>query len=251
MVFNINADAVVQHVKTLEGINESVLPVTIRQVLTKAAFDVKQKTMPKEADRFTHRKKEFFRANSAAVPAEGFDVNTMRATVGFKPKPGDRSHSVEDLEQQENGGQIGNRAFIPLPAARTGRAWNRMVRKQMRLSEINSKIVDALDAKGANDKQRFIKSAVFAGKGGFVLGTGRKKGSRLLMYINSVKRLEDGNTTVNSTAVYSVKAQRKVTPHSRFNKFMHKASVTSAMKMNNDFIKLAEKKIKALQTKNI
>jgi hypothetical protein len=111
--------------------------------------------------------------------------------------------------------------------------------------------VDALDAKGHSDKERFIKSAVFAGKGGFVLGTGRKKNSRLLMYINSVKRLEDGNTVVNSTAVYSVKAQRKVTPHSRYNKFMHKASVTSAMKMNNDFIKIAEKKIKALQTKNI
>jgi hypothetical protein len=230
-------------------------------VLSKAAFDVKTRTMPHEADRFTHRRLQFFRANSKVIPAAGTDINTMAATVGFKPKANDSSHSVEDLEQQENGGQIGNRAFIALPAARTGGTWGGMVKSKFTLKTINSRmsigtkssIVDSLKSRGANNKQKFTIAAALAGKGGFVLGTDRRNGNRYLMHINSVHRLNSndgetniGNTVVNSTAIYIVKQGRKVTPNSRFHGFMRTASLQSAARMQGDFMVLAEKRIMRL-----
>lgn len=247
MILNIDSSAIVQHVNRMEQISRSALPVAVRQTLNKAAYDVKQNTMPEEAKRFASRKPTFFKANSKVDQAQGFDVNTMKSTVGFVPKAGDRSHSVEDLEQQEHGGQIGNRAFIALPAARTSRAWNRMVKRKLTLGQINSRIVDSMDARGVNDKQKFIKSAIHAGKGGFVLGTDKKKGNRFLMYINSVHRGGDGDTKVNSTAIYAVKAGRKVTPGSKYRGFMKAASVKSAHKMERDFIEIAEKKLNSLR----
>lgn len=246
-MLNIDSSAIVQHANRLEQIGRSALPVAARQTLNKAAYDVKQKTMPDEARRFAGRKPGFFKANSKVEQAQGFDVNGMKATVGFVPKAGDNSHAVEDLEQQEHGGQIGNRAFIALPAARTSRAWNRMVKRKLTLGQINSRIIDAMDARGHSDKEIFTKSAIHAGKGGFVLGTGKKKGNRFLMYINSVHRKENGNTVVNSTAIYAVKAGRRVTPGSRYRGFMKAASMKSAAKMERDFIELAEKKINSLR----
>ena len=118
--------AISDHVSRLERINRSALPVAVRQTLNAAAFDVKQNTMPEEADIFIHRKPTFFKANSGVTPAKGLDVNTMEATVGFKPKTGDRSHSVEDLEEQEEGGVIPHsRAFVALKEGRTGQQWQK------------------------------------------------------------------------------------------------------------------------------
>lgn len=250
MYLNINSDAVVKFTRTLESLGKEVLPEVVRTVLNGAAYGVKKKTMPKEADRFAKRKPTFFKANSTVVPAVGLDLRTMKSEVGFVPKPGDRSHSVEDLEQQEHGGGIGNRAFIPLKGARVGGAWNRMVRKDTALANIGDDIVDSLDAKGANDKVKFVKSAIHAGKGKFVIGTTRKNGARMLMRIRSLKRV-GGNTMVNSEAVYTVKAGRSVTTHTRFRRFMATASMTSARKMEADYVKVAERKIRSLTVKNI
>ena len=243
-----------QHANRLEQMSRSALPVVVRQTLNAAAFDVKTDTMPESAKRFIHRKATFFQANSGVTPATGFDINTMSSTVGFKPKPNDKSHSVEDLEQQEDGGHIDNRAFIAIPAGRNASSWRKMVRKNMTLAYINSRqsigtqssIVDSLHATGKNKKQRFIKSAVAAGKGGFVLGTHRVRGSRMLMYINSIKRV-GRDMKINSTAIYSVKAGRQVTPDGKFHGFMKHASQQSAAKMQRTFIILAEKKLKGIR----
>lgn len=263
MVLNINDDELVGFTNRLEKLGGTVLPTTVKQALDFAAFDVKGRTMPEESNRFVHRKPTFFKANSTVVKANGVDIGSMQSEVGFKPKPGDKSHSVEDLEQQEHGGEIDNRAFIALPGARVGKSMNRMVRKQLTLATIGDKIVDSLDARGKNNSEKFIKSAIHAGKGGFVLGTDRKKGSRMLMYINSVKRLaksvktkagkeySKGDTVVNSTAVYDVRKGRKVSPDDKYHGFMRTASYASAQKMETEYKRRAERKINSLLKKNI
>ena len=214
MILDINSAALTDHVAQLEFIGRSALPVVARQTLNKAAYNVKTESMPDAAKVFTSRKGNFFKANSKVEAATGFDVNSMRATIGFVPKPADTSHAVEDLEQQERGGDIDNRSFIPLKEARTSSAWNRMVKSKNRLSRIKKEIFNAKSTNlhGAkNDKEAFTISAIYAGKGGYVLGTEvNSKGNRLLYYINSVKRLDTGKTVVNSTAIYAVKAKRKV-----------------------------------------
>jgi hypothetical protein len=247
--------AVRQYGDRLIAVSRSAYPVVIRQTLNSTAYDQKQRTMPAATNIFTQRKQSFFKANSKVVAAQGFDINTMVAVVGFAPKAGDKSHAVEDLEQQEHGGEIGNRAFVPLAAARTSRSWNRMVKANLRLAQINEQMVDSRNVKmkrkystGKNKRQQWIKSAIYAGKGGLVLGTDRKKGSRLLLYINSVHRLKGnrsgrtkGDTVINATPVYQVKRGRKVMVHGR--NFMEKASMASAETMQTTFNRLAADKI--------
>jgi hypothetical protein len=251
MQFHIDSSAIAGHVQVLKELHKSAFPVVVRQTLTKAAKDVKTDTMPKEAQRFASRKPNFFKANSAYTPADGFDIDTMRATVGFKPKSGDKSHAVEDLEQQEHGGEIANRAFIALPGARTSKAWKGMVRKGQRMADIANEIFDANSPNlhgVKNKKEAYILSAIYAKKGGFVMGTDRKNGARQLLRINSVKRIK-GDTVVNSTPIYNVKKSREVEPGSKYHNFMHAAAAASQRKMEKDFIILTEKKVQQLIAK--
>lgn len=239
MVFDINSKNTFRFAEHLEHISKSALPVAVRQTLNSAAYDVKQDTMPKQAQRFEKRKPTFFKANSAVVAAQGFDVNTMRSLVGFKPKAADRSHSVEDLQQQEYGGKIPNRAFIALPTARVGNRWGANVRKQNRLSEMNN-IVDPLDnAAGRSKKEKFIRSAMFAKEKGLIFGTDRRKGARVVYRINKLGRA-NGKTFAGLTALYSVRAGRQTEPGSPYHHFMRTASDITRRKMETFFIKHAK-----------
>jgi hypothetical protein len=92
--------------------------------LNKAAFDVKQNTMLKSAEAsFVKRQPNFFKANSRVEMASGWDLDKMQATVGFNSsglKGGSNNHAVEDLEQQERGGTIKSRSFIPTDSVPDG-----------------------------------------------------------------------------------------------------------------------------------
>lgn len=187
---------------------------------------------------FVQRKATFFKANSRVETAKGLDMGSMKATVGFIPKSG-TDKSVDDLEQQEHGGAIGGRAFIPLAEARTSGSWNKTVRSNMRISDVKKRIVDSKDVSGANDKVKFIKSAIHAGKGGFVLGN-EKDGERSLVHIRSIVR-KGKNTIVKSKTVFNVRGGRKVNPPATH--FMEKASLQSAGKLEEIFIKEAERQI--------
>jgi len=148
-------------------------------------FEVKKTTMPESAKKnFIHRKPTFFKANSKVDPATGFDVSSMKSTVGFVKIAG-KGNTVEDLEEQEGGGDIGGRSFIPLKQARTGNSWNKTVRAKARISDIKSKIVDSRRAKGKTDEEKFIKSAIHAGVNGWVLGNRENgRGNKLLWSVS-------------------------------------------------------------------
>lgn len=241
IVLDINTDAVVEFTNKLEKIRKSALPVAIRQSLNSAAFDVKQNTMPAEAkSNFVNRSKNFFKANSKVEQAQGFNVNTMKATVGFIDKNlvGSSNYAVKDLEQQEHGGKISNKSFIPTKDARGGNA-KRLVKPMNRLSSINN-IVDAKRAKGVNKGQRFIKSAVYAGKGGYVLG--EKNGSVILWRVNSLNRTRKGSFKL--TALYSYKKKRGVKVSKT--EFMKTASLQSGGKIQKYFREAAQKQIDKL-----
>lgn len=264
-VFDINTVAVSNYAERLKQINRSALPVAIRQTLNKAAYDVKTTTMPKEADRFIHRKPTFFKANSRVEQAKGFDVNSMQAIVGFVPKANDTSHSVEDLEQQENGGAIDNRSFIAAEGARVSNSWERNVKAKHRLKGVRNSLVNAYDAKSKfhsktgrkrGGKERFVVSAIHAGEEGYLMNNQvNRKGNKLVMFLKSLKRVNKTvtvngktrhrkDTEVKYTKVYYVKKARKVKPVPTH--FMLKASLESADKMEKYFVDIATKKINAL-----
>lgn len=247
MILNINTDAVVAYTNKLEKLHRSALPVAIRSALNSAAFDVKMKTMPAAADgTFVKRQANFFKANSKVEQAKGFDMRAMTAKVGFVPFSG-TNKAVDDLEQQEYGGGIDGRSFIALAAARTGRNWKRKPRAPYRMSQVLSNTVNAKDAKGKTDAERFTKSAIHAGKGGFVIGNKvTSKGNKIVFEIRSVKRLKGGDTVIKSIPVFAVQKDRIVRPPATG--FMRKSSLESASKIEDFYIVAAKRQIKKYTT---
>lgn len=237
---NINNDEVVVLTNKLEKLHRSALPVAIRGTLNSAAFDVKQKTMPKSAERnFVNRNRNFFKANSRVEMATGFNVDTMKSTIGFvTSRLRGSDQAIEDLEEQEFGGTIKGRSFIPMDTARGGNK-ARAVRPGNRLSKIRN-IVNAAKAKGKTKKEKFIKSVIHAGKGGYVLGNNNP---RTLYKITSIIRR--GNLMiVKKKPLYSFEEGRSVKV-SRTG-FMKSATLRSANKLNDFYIKEANRQIKRL-----
>lgn len=252
MQLNINIDKVVVFTNKLEKMHRSALPVAIRETLNSAAFDVKKNTMPEYANKeFTNRTKNFFKANSKVNKATGFDVNSMEAVVGFyenKLKNQGTNYAVKDLEQQEEGGQIGGRSFIPLKQARTSRSWNKNVKSEARRANIKGKIIDSEDnTSGRSPEEKYVRSAIHAGKGGWLIGSKRNsKGNRFLNKIVSVKTI-DGETKIKSVPMFAVQGDRKVKV--KGTGFMKSASMDSAKKMEQEYIRQAKRQIERLKNK--
>ena len=51
MVLHVDSSAIAAHAARLERQSKSALPVVVRQTLNKAAYDVKQRTMPRETNK--------------------------------------------------------------------------------------------------------------------------------------------------------------------------------------------------------
>ena len=203
--FNINMDAAVVMTNRLEKLHRSALPVAIRRTLDGAAFDVKKRTLLRTTSKtFEQRKKTFFKAKSRVFKAKGFNVKTMKSTIGFID--GDEQ-AVDDLEKQEKGGKIGGRSFIPLDSSRTSNSLNKNVRKKDRISGIKG-IVDARKAKGVNKKQKFVKSVFHAGAGGHVLT--KWEGKQILWRVNSVKRTKKGKFKLTGLFSYEKKRSAQI-----------------------------------------
>ena len=187
MKLNINNRAIVAYTNTLEKMHRSALPNTIRNTLNNAIYDVKTNTMPKEAAKdFKKRSPNFFKSQSRFENAKGFNVSLMKGVVGFVSKglKGSDNYAVKDLEQQEEGGKIGGKSFIPLNQSRVGNSFNKNVRKEFRLTNI-TKIVNARNQKGISKKQQFVRAIVKAGVGGYVMGS-TNKGDNFVWKVTSI-----------------------------------------------------------------
>lgn len=225
MQFNVNTTAIVKFTAKLEKLHRSAYPSAVRGTLNKMAFDLKTNTMPIEASKvFENRSPNFFKANSKFENATGFDVATMKATVGFYSTglKGGNNYSVEDLEQQEHGGTIKKKSFIPMKPARVGNSTGKVVRANARLSSIK-RIVNSKNSTGKNDKEKFRKAVYYAGVGGFVLGN---KNPLILWRVNSLKRISGG--AFKMTPLYSYKKGRTVTV--RATDFMERAASKTSQK---------------------
>lgn len=239
MQLNINNDAVVKFTSTLESMHKSALPSAIRGTLNKAVFDVKSSTLQKSADvSFEKRQPNFFKANSKFNNASGFNVNTMKATVGMTEigLKGGHNHAVQDLEQQERGGVIQRKSFIPLPAARISGSQQKNVRANARLSAIK-KIIDAKKQTGKSSRAKFVNAILEAGKGGFVLS------GSTLWRVNSTQK--SGRKFADKTAVYSFRRGRSVRVTGT--SFMQTASLESANKMEGFYQAEAKRQIEKLR----
>lgn len=245
MKIQVNSDAVVVWTRNLERMGKTAFPNAIRKTLNKTALDVKKNTMPDKAKVFVNRSPNFFRANSKVNFANGNNIKTLHSIVGmFDNKlTGAHNYAVEDLQQQEHGGKIKKKSFIPLPGSRTGKSIRKPVRANARLTALRkNKLINGKATSGASWSQVAIKSAVHAGKDGLVLMPGRKHS--VVWKITSIRRIGPNkrNTVFKKTKLYSFNKNRQVTIH-RPAHFMEKASLKSAQKMDNYFIMEAKRAI--------
>ena len=219
MSFNINTDAAIKWTNKLEKIARSALPMAVRGTINSMAFDVKMKTMPtKAAATFKQREKNFFKSNSKVETASGYNINTMASTVGFSSASARfNNHAVNELEQQEKGGDIDKRSFVPMDGARAGNSSSGKIRSNARLSKIRN-IVEAKDMHGKNKKEQFVRAVQKAGKSGYVLS------GKILWRIDSISK----KGKYKKTALYNFKKGRKVHVESTY--FMKSASLQSAEK---------------------
>lgn len=165
---NVNSNELIEYSKKLDKLHRSAFPVTVRQTLSSQAFQTKEKELIQEYNKaFTVRSKGFSKSFSKAEPAKGFEVNRMFSTVGMQDKKrgGTSVQAGRDMDIQQAGGIIRGRSFIPTQYARTGKNWNKNVRRDYRLGVLDKKIGRASEvsrSKGRNRKQRFIRTAAYA-----------------------------------------------------------------------------------------
>lgn len=235
--FDVNTNASVVYAAKLEKLHRSAFPNAVREALNSVAFDVKQKSLLRSADaEFIRRQPNFFRANSKVDMARGWDINSMVSTIGMVSLNGN-NHAVDDLEQQERGGAISGRSFIPAAgdgrksAARAGDNFKRNIRRKARISGIG-KVVNASGFAATSEMGRMAKASRAAGIGGYILS------GNMLWRVNSFKSTSRG---LDITALYSYKKSRSV--HVNATHFMEKASLSSMRAMDMFFIKAAQKQL--------
>lgn len=246
MQININTDAAVVFTNKLERMRRSALPNAVRETLSRVALEVKKKTMPAQAKKsFTERSPNFFKANSRVEFARGYNIAAMKSTVGFVEKSlkGENNFAVKDLEQQEHGGTIKGRSFVPLRTARAGNSDKGLVKPKNRLSKIKN-IVNSRNSRGKNKAQKFIIAANQAGRGGYVIGGGNK----ILFRVKSLGKstsLKTRRQKISVEPLYVFRRRGTVKP--RATHFMQRASLLSAQEIDNIYILEAKKQINRLK----
>lgn len=234
-MLDVNTKELIIFSNKLEKIGKTKLPYAVRQTLNSVAFDMKKDTLIESSgQKFVNRSPNFFKALSRVQMAKGLDINSMESIVGFVEKglKGKNNYAVKDLEQQEKGGKIGGKTFIPTKQARGG-SLNNLVLPQNRLSKIRKKFKDASKMQGANKKEKFVKAVLKAKIGGYVLG------EKMLYRINSIhSNISDRSTGYDATPLYSVKKGRSVKVDKT--KFVETAAKEAAKKMESHFINHAK-----------
>lgn len=233
----------------LTEISRSALPVAIRGTLNKAAFDMKggpgsAATLIKSAEK-TFKKRHSgnpYKAFTRVEKASGFNVDTMRSTVGFIDTDKSKDFS-DDLEKQEEGGTIGGRSFVPEPGARvSGRL---MVKKEFVISLLRKKkIIRSLSVSSStNKKQQFIRAAYAAKKlnaqNAYVLAE-TTPGTGTLYRINRITTSKKGKrVNISRTPLFTLKKGRvaKVRAH----KFRQAAAHQTGLKIDTFFIAEAQR----------
>lgn len=246
VLFSIDTRASREYAQKLHDMKASAFPNAVRETLSKAALNVKQKTMPASAKKaFTERTKTFFKYNSKVDFAKGKDIALMQSTVGFisDKLKGGNNYAVKDLEQQEDGGQIGGRSFMPLDTARKGKNRGKTVVSKNRMENIK-RILRVRIKAGVNKKQAFIKTAIAAKalnpNDAYVLGNENSKGNRTLSRIDSVTKI-GRKVVIKRTALYSYRKGKKINPGDTH--FMRNASLQTRSNMEQIFIQEAKKQM--------
>jgi hypothetical protein len=226
MRFDVDSDGLVIYTNKLEKLHRAAFPNAVRNTLNDLAFETKLKNLiPTTEKEFNIREKTFFKANSSVEKAKGFEMRSMESVVGMrsnKPK-GANDYAVKDLEKQEYGGTITNKAFIASYGARIGKKGR--VRPNMRLNALGT----INEQKNVKNRRVSFAIAVKENEGGFFKGGVKDK--------DSVFSVNNGKTKLVHS--YEKGRNTKVKP----TKFMEQSSLKSMRNLDVIYIRNAKKQI--------
>lgn len=242
-LLNINTDAIVAYTNRLEKLHKSDLPIAIRNTLSKAALETKTRSLLKiSSNKFTNRNKTFFKAKSRFQRALGFDINKMKATVGMVDlRRSGNDHAVRNLEQQEHGGKIRGKSFIPTDKARVGGNPSKPVAPRNRISRIPIRnVIRTRKSRGKNKDQRFIRSVIMAkrkfGTKAYILT------DRILFRVNNLSfNKRSRKLRLKITPLYSFKRGRSANVTAT--NFMRESSLIQAKRLDIFYKNEAQKRI--------
>lgn len=221
MEFTVDFKDIEQHAVFMHKMRRYAIPSVVKGVLNDLSYETKTKNMVKSAHKnFTSRttNDNFFRANSKHVKAMGKDIATMKAQTTFfenKMRLGaERNRAIDDLQYQEDGGEIKRKTFIPLDNARKGNSESGLVQAKYRLSKMNRFIDANSDDVRMEGKARLRASARF-------MKAGRMAASEKIPFVSPFEN-KDGSRTVYMAsftakkgivkykALYTLKSKRSV-----------------------------------------
>jgi len=215
---SVNTKATVALSNRLEKASRSAMPLAIRGSLNRAALQTKKVTMPKIAEEtFTTRQKNFFKSFSKVEFAQGFNISSMKSTVGITPRG---QQAGDDLEQQEHGGTIKSRSFIPKDIARDSKSIKQRVRPANRLGKIQ---FTRIRKGGKKLKSTFIARVIKEGRGKFILY------GNVLYRIKSIRKKAVGRGKIKLEPLYTFKKGRTI--RVKPTNFMRRSSLINAQKM--------------------
>lgn len=154
-MLNVNTDANIILTNKLERLNKQAFPAAVRSTLNDAAFISKKQNILESAQRnMKVRNPSFFRKFTGVDRAKGWNVESMRATVGFintDPDPKKGQKAIEGMESNEFGG-VDRTGAMYMKKTRTSNSAMRLVRRKARFDKSNI-------AKGTSSKLRTKKLA--------------------------------------------------------------------------------------------
>lgn len=232
---DVNTSAVTRYTERLEELNRSAFPVAVRQTLNDAAFDVKNRTLTKSANKnFTRRSPNFFKTFSRVEKATGFNINSMRSVVGMSAN-GKKSAktAIDNMEKQESGGRISDGAAY-LKDARGGSNAKRVNKS----SYFNSGRKLTGPSRSKNAKSQFIANAFMSKKLNAKFSVKTNEG-RYLIQVTSIRRTKNGDIKIKSRALMK---DRKVSPvNIKATRFMSEAAMMSSKMIETFYVRNANK----------
>lgn len=254
-IISVNTQACAALVTKLEMVHRSAFPLAVRGTLNALAFDVKTRTLDISArEHFIRRSPTFFKRFSGVDRAQGWNIDTMKATVGMTADTGGKDAvrartAIGNMPVQEEGGQITEgleymnaSRTASLGPVKTSRRWSNM----QKLANNNFTWKGKRALTGGTTKSRMINSLFMSAYTQKVMKI--TKGNRnFYILVNSIVKTSNGKFKIDSKLLYESRdSDNKPVTASHFSKL----AALSTMKREEEFWKIeAQKQIIRVMSK--
>ena len=252
--FNVNTDAVISFTAKLERLNRQGFPNAVRSTLSDGAFEMKKKNILFSAKKnMTVRSPSFFKKFTGVDKAKGYEINSMKAKVGFintdkDPKKGQKA--IVGMEHNEVGGSDSTGAMY-LGKTRHNNSLRRKVRLNARYDKKN--LARGHQFSVRNSKNRGGQSTVMALMASYEeqkpVFIRPKSGIAYVVKVLSAFNMKEGKREFKLE--FLMRSRKKKTAHAKATHFNKEAAIKTSKQMDVFYVKNAEREFNKALKKTI